>query len=514
MSVLALLLAATLESNHQAIAAVERAVEAHGSEKDLKLTLTVRGDRITEGQSLVAFAPFETYPLFFELRIDQPAGRVRMESRQSISGDFEFADIVMMQDGKGYALTPELKVYRDVTSEAPGVGRWFPHRLLTQALRNRTSLRSHGDGRISFATQNGRFVTIELDPKSHLLRRVDEVASGTWGDGTRETVFEEYARVGALMLPKRMRLRQHSSVHGTTENVFHYDAKAEVSIDPKSLELPAGYVKSDWSYRGQFARRELAKDVYLLENVTKSTGQWSYNVLVVVLDDSVLIAEAPVSSATSEEVLAHVRALAPGKPVRYLVQSHHHDDHIAGIRPYIADGVTILTGATTKPLIEKLVAAPFRLDPDRLARAPRAPIVETITSPRTIKDANHEVVIHNIGPNPHAKDMLIVHLPKERILWQADMINDGEYPANATTQAFETKVAALQLEYDTVVGLHGRVVKRERSPSTSKRTQGTSSRGRRTGGHAEGDRCAVGACQPGMHDGGHGNESRVAYVVK
>jgi glyoxylase-like metal-dependent hydrolase (beta-lactamase superfamily II) len=456
MSVLALVLAAVLDSNHQAITAVERAVEAHGSEKDLKLTLTIRGDRIAEGQSVVAMPPFETYPFFVELRIDQPAGRALVESRQSISGDFHFADIVALQGGKGFGLTPELKVYRDVTGEAPLLGRYFPHRVLMQALRNRPSLRALGDHKFSFATTNGQFLTIDLDPQSNLLRRIEQVGGGLYGDGTRETLFEEYAKVGALMLPKRMRTRTHNAVHGTVENVYRYDAKAEVTIDPKSLELPAGYTKGDWSYRGQFVRRELAKDVYLLENITKTTGQWSYNVLAVVFDEFVLVAEAPVASSTTEEVLAHLRELAPGKPVRYVVQSHHHDDHIGGIRPYIADGTTIVTTATVKPLLEKIVAAPNRLDPDRLARSPKAPVIEVVTTTRTIRDANHEVVIHNLGPHPHARDILIVHLPKERILYQSDMINEGEYPENAGTRDFAAKVKSLGLQYDRVVGLHGR----------------------------------------------------------
>ena len=36
------------------------------------------------------------------------------------------------------------------------------------------------------------------------------------------------------------------------------------------------------------------------------------------------------------------------------------------------------------------------------------------------------------------------------------MINDGEYPENASTRDFAKKVAALGLKYETVVGLHGR----------------------------------------------------------
>jgi serine/threonine protein kinase len=50
----------------------------------------------------------------------------------------------------------------------------------------------------------------------------------------------------------------------------------------------------------------------------------------------------------------------------------------------------------------------------------------------------------------------LVRLPKEKILWQSDMINDGEYPENASTRDFAKKVKALRLKYESVVGLHGR----------------------------------------------------------
>lgn len=457
LPLLAVLALDPLKSNREAIQMLERAANAHGSEKDLRLTLTVRGDSVAEGQSLAVTAPFETYPFSLDVRIDQPSKRMHVQSRSEIAGDFQFTDVLLLQNGKGFGLTPELKTYRELTSEPGFLGRYLPHRVVTQALQNRASLRSHEGGQVSFATPNGQFLTLTLDPTTGLLRRIEQIApQGIWGDGTRETSYEDYRRAGALMLPSRMRVRTTNAVHGALENVYRLDARNEVKIEPAELELPAGYVKADRSYRPSFAARELAPNVHLLENVTSTTGQWSYNVLVVVFDEFVLVAEAPVSSGTSEQILAKVREIAPGMPVKYLVQSHHHDDHLGGIRPYIAEKTTILAGPSVKPLIEKIAAAPFHLDPDRLHREPAAPTVETVAASRTIRDANHEAVIFNIGPNPHARDLLIVHLPKEKILWQADMINDGEYPPNASTRDFEKKIASLGLDYRSVVGLHGR----------------------------------------------------------
>jgi glyoxylase-like metal-dependent hydrolase (beta-lactamase superfamily II) len=448
-AVLLAALADPLASAQQGARIVERALEAHGS-ADPRVSLSIRADQVTEGQSLVALPPFETYPYRMDVTLDPAAKRLRVVSQSAIAGDFAFGDVLALQDGKGFSLTPEVKTYREVTNEPPVLNSWFPHRRLKQMLTNRASLRAVDDHTVATGTQ-----TFYFDPKTYLLQRVQQVMATGAGDAVRDTLYEEYRRTGEALLPSRVRVRTTNKVHGTVETVYRYeDVKPAAEFAATDFTLPEGYTKPDYSYRGQFEVKTLADGVWLLENVTRTSGQWSYNVLAVAFDDFVLLAEAPVGSETSERVLEKVRELAPGKPVRYLVQSHHHSDHIGGIRTYVAEGTTILTGATAKPLIEKIAAAPFILDPDRLQRSPRAPKIEVVEERRTIGDGRREAVILNIGPNPHARDMLIVHLPKEKILWQSDMINEGEYPANEATRDFWGKVA--DLEFERIVGLHGR----------------------------------------------------------
>ncbi|HYH06009.1 MAG TPA: MBL fold metallo-hydrolase [Thermoanaerobaculia bacterium] len=449
-AILAATLADPLTSSQRAVRALEKSLEAHGS-PDPKVTLTIRSDLANEGQSVKGLGPFEAYPMEMAVVMDPPK-RLRVVSRQSIAGDFTFSDVLAVQDGKGFSLTPEMKTWSEVTAEPPILNRYIPQRTIRQLLRNRSSLRALDEHTILSGPQ-----TFHLDPKTNLLQRVEQVMSTTYGDALRETFYEDYRRTAGILLPSRMRVRTTNSVHGTFENVYRYeDVKAEASFGEKDFVVPEGYTKADYSYRAQFAAKPLAPDVWLLENVSRTTGQWSYNVLVVALDDGVLLAEAPLDSATTERIFDKVRELLPGKPIRYLVQSHHHGDHLGGIRPYIADGVTILTGATAKPLIEKIAAAPYVLDPDRQFRNPKTPNIETVKEPRKIGD---KVVVYNIGPNPHAEDMLLVHLPAAKVLWQSDMINEGEYPENAATRSFREHMARLGLAYDTVVGLHGKIVR-------------------------------------------------------
>jgi glyoxylase-like metal-dependent hydrolase (beta-lactamase superfamily II) len=197
--------------------------------------------------------------------------------------------------------------------------------------------------------------------------------------------------------------------------------------------------------------------VHLLQNVTDAQGQWSYNVLAVVFDDHVLIAEAPIDESVSRKVIDAVAKLAPGKPVRTLVQSHHHGDHMGGLRTYIAEGATIVAPQGTRALIEKAATTHSAVVPDALAKAPRPARIEEVRGERIIKDARNEVRIYDV-PNGHAEHMLVLHLPKQRVLYQADLVNAGEYPANDGTRRFAQWLRSRKLSVTTLAGLHGRTL--------------------------------------------------------
>lgn len=455
------LFADQLASNRKGLALLEKSLAAHGGrQENLRAAVTLRSDFVNEQQSLGALEPYETYPLTIEIKIDQPAKRLLLASDSSIAGDFRFRDITVLENGKGFSLTPEVMTWRENNQEpATLLNRFFPHRYVIQALANRASVRSAGEHAITYASPTGAHLTLHFDPQTSLMTKLEQVLSmGTLGDTFRDVTYSGYKKSGSLVLPGTISMRTDNAVHGKVTNVYRYEKVSDAPVfTAEELKVPEGYSKGDYSYRGNFAVKTLAPDVYLFENITGSTGQWSYNVMAVVFDEYVLVSEAPIASAVSDQVLAKVRELAPNKPVRYLVQSHHHGDHLGGIRSYVAEGTTIVTGATAKPLIEKIAAAPSLLDVDRQQREPRQPQFDLVAKSKTFRDAKHEVVVHNIGPAGHAKDLLMVWLPKERILYQADMINDGEYPDNEGTRHLFAKLKELGIEPKLIAGLHGRV---------------------------------------------------------
>jgi glyoxylase-like metal-dependent hydrolase (beta-lactamase superfamily II) len=175
----------------------------------------------------------------------------------------------------------------------------------------------------------------------------------------------------------------------------------------------------------------------------------------------VLVFEAPeqiLYNNNSVQALAKIKETVPGKPIKYLVLSHHHSDHAGGFREYVAEGTTIVTTAETKKSLEKAATIESSLLP-RLAQGKKLTI-ETIEKKRVFQDDKHVVELYDIGPNPHADQILVAYLPKEKILFQADLLNaapNGTFPiAPDATVSFGENLQKLGLAVEKIYGVHGR----------------------------------------------------------
>jgi glyoxylase-like metal-dependent hydrolase (beta-lactamase superfamily II) len=203
----------------------------------------------------------------------------------------------------------------------------------------------------------------------------------------------------------------------------------------------------------QVASEQLAPGVYRI------TG--GYVALAVEFSDHIFIFEAgPQSEARSTAILDEARRVIPNKPVRYGAISHHHADHTGGIANLVAEGVTIVMHEGNKAYFDRAFANPRTLLGDKMARANRRPVIETVGDMRVFQDATRRLELHVIKGLPHADGLLVAYLPNERILAYADMFTAPAPNAPAPTQANIVDVVMLdnlerlRLNYDTVISVH------------------------------------------------------------
>jgi glyoxylase-like metal-dependent hydrolase (beta-lactamase superfamily II) len=161
------------------------------------------------------------------------------------------------------------------------------------------------------------------------------------------------------------------------------------------------------------------KLVELSPNVQQVVGG-SHNGLIVAMNDYLVIFDAPINEWQSRFTIDAAKAKYPGKPVKYLVLTHHHTDHAGGARTFVAEGASVIVPSPDKAFFEQVFAAPHGVIIDELQKHRGSATVIEVVDQMTMRDDSEEIRLYNIA-NPHVDGMLVGYMPKDDILWVTDM---------------------------------------------------------------------------------------------
>ena len=124
----------------------------------------------------------------------------------------------------------------------------------------------------------------------------------------------------------------------------------------------------------------------------------------------------------------------------------------------------IMASGTIVPEIERAFATPNRIAPDRLAQSGRRAQFLAVNDRATLSDGARTIDIHRITDSVHNDTFLMVHLPAEKILIEADaytpLAPNAQPPAlpNANNVNLIANIERLKLQVERIAPLHGRVV--------------------------------------------------------
>jgi len=193
-------------------------------------------------------------------------------------------------------------------------------------------------------------------------------------------------------------------------------------------------------------------------------GGGSHNSVAIERTDHVVLVETPLNDARTVAVIERVRQLAPGKPIRFAINSHQHFDHAGGVRAAVAEGATIVTQAANVAWLDEALQTPSRVRPDRMAQAGKRPLFTGVADRLDLADPVQPIQIHRIAGGNHAEAFLMVYLPKDKLLIEADAYtpSPANTPppavANANNLNLIANIERLGLAVDRILPLHGRVV--------------------------------------------------------
>jgi glyoxylase-like metal-dependent hydrolase (beta-lactamase superfamily II) len=199
------------------------------------------------------------------------------------------------------------------------------------------------------------------------------------------------------------------------------------------------------SLAGQAARYETTKitdGVYLFRFLFN-------NGLFVVGNDAVLAMD-PISVEAAKVYVEEIKKVTP-KPVRYLVYSHHHFDHISGGAAF--GKVEIIAHEKAKERLEVL-------------KNPNIPLPTSTFSDRKVIDLGGKTVELIYAGKSHSDNMIVAYLRRERILFTVDFISNRSVGfMNLPDSYFPDTIEALkkvsEIDFDTLLFGHGPPAKKE-----------------------------------------------------
>jgi len=311
-----------------------------------------------------------------------------------------------------------------------------------------------GQQAVDVIAANGTKFTLFVDGESRLPSRVMSSAyDPNLGDLAVETLFEDYAETGGLGgFQARLTLPRSYTTNFDRFPASEYRVDSSVNGQVDDLVAPEALRSAvPVATTSVVDVEEIAAGVWYL------TGQSHHSVLVE-FDEYLALIEAPQDEARTLAVIEHARSLQPDKLLQYVVNTHHHFDHSAGIRAAVSEGLAVITHEANRSFFEDLVARRHSIVQDALARNPQPLTLESVTGDAVyeLTDGRRTLQLFRIVGDLHAEGMLMVYLPRERILIEADAFSPGSRAA-PFAEVLLQNIEDREIRVDTIVPIHGSV---------------------------------------------------------
>jgi glyoxylase-like metal-dependent hydrolase (beta-lactamase superfamily II) len=475
-----------LESYRQAQEVLERALVAHGGRDRVQtaarqFTLVLDGELVHRNQSPSAARSVGT-PFRMVLAGDLERGRIRAERVGSYPGGFDWTNIDVVDSGR----TRQANVGARTVTTQPG-GDVANYRAMLERLPHFVLARLDNDRRgLSFAgrsTRDGRRVATivapvnattlgwyHFDDKTGLLSSWERMIGDDYaGDAVVRVVPGAYRSEAGLMIPGTIdqftgvdathRMRTTLAVLGQAPAESLFALAANLTDTPRQPPEEATF-------------DQVGPGVYLASGLAGG-----YRLLVADLGDHLAVMESPNGSAQCERAIARIGQQFPGKPIRYVIPTHHHDDHAGGLRAFIAAGATVVTTRGNEAPFRQMAAAQYTIQPDEQSRVRKPVQFEFVDRRKVLEGGGTRVEILDMGPGPHADEMLIAYLPASGFVFQGDLFNTGGGSAdtwgNLTTVHFAEWIGKSGLTVEKIGGTHSPVRTREELDVAARRVQQT-----------------------------------------
>ncbi len=324
-----------------------------------------------------------------------------------------------------------------------------PYAFLRSAAAKDTTVKSQTVGGkkytvLAFTAMNKALVSGYLNDQNILERVETKIDNTVLGDIPFETTFSDYKDFSGVKFPTHI-VQKQGGYPVLDLTITDVKPNAAANIQSSAAPPPA--------LPGPATSEKLGDGVYLILG--------GYAAIAVDFKDYIVVIEGPQNDQRAEAIIAEAKRVIPKKPIKFVVNTHHHFDHSGGLRDFVAEGATIVTHQMNESYYRKVWANPHTLSPDRLAQNPRKPSFKTMTEKLVLTDGSHVIELYHLQNFGHNDGMIIAYLPKEKVLLEADGFNPPPQPLAKTpaaispyTASLAANIERLKLDVQRIVPVH------------------------------------------------------------
>ena len=284
---------------------------------------------------------------------------------------------------------------------------YFPNLMLQLMLENAAKNTFIGtvDGThiVRHDNRSGDVFFMYINSKTYFPERVDQpMYDPVSGDYYISTFYDHYDLFDGFQTPKQVVVKKDSNII--------YNLKVDIEeilpeIGGSSITLRQKKV-GEWLY------------VIPLQ-------KWNTKAVLADMKDFIVVFEPPSSPEAGYALIDNINKAYPGKEIKYCIISHHHPDHMGGIRPFIEKGITIVTTKGNEEYINEIASNKHLFSPTVRAKKNVIPKFLFITQNgyeiKTLGTRTIRLYLLNKKSN-HTNEYIISYIPTEKILIEGDLI--------------------------------------------------------------------------------------------
>lgn len=283
---------------------------------------------------------------------------------------------------------------------------------------------------LSFTMTGGPALTLYIDKVSHLVSKNERVV----GNFLVEYYFSDYKKVDGIMFP----FTNSYTVDGAPAQAFvATEYEVNKSFD-SLLALPTDYLELAAALPTDIKTHTLGNNAYWVTQNAQNSLFFEF------ADHLLMIGGLPGVSARISEIQKTVA----DKPVKYLVMTHHHADHIGGSQEANDAGITFVAVKNHKQVISEAISEETRSTAK----------FDLVEGSKVYQDDHQRIEIYDIGPTDHTEHFLLAYHPASGTIFEADHFripDSGPLSySNENIQAIVKAIKKHDLKVKTIASAH------------------------------------------------------------